>query len=61
MKGDTDKDSTLAEARAVAAREYLVQNFRFDDTRVKTAGLGKTGQDESTVAVLIYAPGVEGR
>ncbi len=57
MKGDTDKDRTLAEARALAAREYLVKNFRFDDTRVKTAGIGKTAQQGDTVAVLIYPPG----
>jgi outer membrane protein OmpA-like peptidoglycan-associated protein len=56
MKGDTDKDRTLAEARALAAREYLVTNFRFDDTRVKTAGIGKTAAEGSTVAVLIYPP-----
>lgn len=56
MKGDTDKDRVLAEARALAAREYLVRNFRFDDTRVKTAGLGKTKEEGSTVAVLVYPP-----
>jgi outer membrane protein OmpA-like peptidoglycan-associated protein len=56
MKGDTDKDRVLAQARAYAAREYLVQNFRFDDTRVKTAGIGKARDDGSTVAVLVYPP-----
>jgi phospholipid/cholesterol/gamma-HCH transport system substrate-binding protein len=56
MKGDTDKDRVLAEARALVAREYLVQNFRFDDTRVKTAGVGKTKEEGSTVAILVYPP-----
>jgi phospholipid/cholesterol/gamma-HCH transport system substrate-binding protein len=57
MKGDTDKDRVLAEARAYAAREYLVKNFRFDDTRVKTAGIGKNGEEGSTVAILVYPQG----
>jgi len=33
MKGDTDKDRVLTEARAMVVREYLVENFKFDDTR----------------------------
>jgi phospholipid/cholesterol/gamma-HCH transport system substrate-binding protein len=56
MKGDTDKDRQLTEARAMVVREYLVDNFKFDDTRLKTAGLGKTA-DESNggqVEILIY-------
>ena len=54
--GDTDKDRTLAEARALAVREYLVNNFSFDDTRLKTAGIGKTVEEASSVAILIYPP-----
>jgi outer membrane protein OmpA-like peptidoglycan-associated protein len=59
MKGDTDKNRPLTEARALAVREYLVENFRLDDTRIKTMGLGKSQQagDAGEVDVLIYAPG----
>ncbi len=52
-KGDTDKDRTLTEARAAVAREYLVNNFQMDDRRVKTLGLGKSG-DGSKLEILVY-------
>ena len=43
--GDTDKDRVLTQARAKVVRDYLVQNFKFDDTRVKIIGLGKSSED----------------
>jgi outer membrane protein OmpA-like peptidoglycan-associated protein len=54
--GDTDKDRALTQARAKVVRDYLVQNFKFDDTRVKIIGLGKSSQagEASGVKVLIY-------
>jgi outer membrane protein OmpA-like peptidoglycan-associated protein len=58
MKGDTDKDRVLAEARALVVREHLTQNFRFDDTRVKTAGMGKNKEEASSVEILVYPPAV---
>jgi outer membrane protein OmpA-like peptidoglycan-associated protein len=45
MKGDAPKGRLLSEARAQEVRDYLVQNFMFDDTKVMTMGLGKTAQD----------------
>ena len=41
MEGDTQKDLLLTEARAMVVREYLVENFGFDDTQLKTLGMGK--------------------
>jgi phospholipid/cholesterol/gamma-HCH transport system substrate-binding protein len=59
MKGDSDKDRQLTEARTMVIRDYLVQHFSLDDTRIKTIGLGKTEQagagDE--VEILIYPLG----
>ena len=52
-KGDTDKLKVLTEARAAVVREYLAQNFKLDDTRVKTIGLGK-GDQGDRVEILIY-------
>ncbi len=54
--GDTAKDRTLTEARAKVVRDYLVQNFQFDDTRLKIIGLGKSlkGEDASKVEILVY-------
>jgi phospholipid/cholesterol/gamma-HCH transport system substrate-binding protein len=56
-KGDSNKVHVLTEARAKAARDYLVQNFKLDDKRVKTIGLGKSksGEDSSKFAILIYS------
>jgi outer membrane protein OmpA-like peptidoglycan-associated protein len=54
-KGDSDADHLLTEARAKAARDYLVQNFNLDDKRVKTIGLGKTADEASKVEILVYA------
>lgn len=55
-KGDSDKMRLLTEARAKVVRDYLVQNFKINDKRVETIGLGKTksSDDRSTVAILIY-------
>jgi outer membrane protein OmpA-like peptidoglycan-associated protein len=54
--GDTDKDRVLTQARAKVVRDYLVQNFKFDDTRVKIIGLGKSPKagEASGVQILIY-------
>ena len=55
MKGDTGAEKTLTEARAMVVRDYLVKNFRMDDTRVKTIGLGKSPEAEASgVALLVY-------
>jgi phospholipid/cholesterol/gamma-HCH transport system substrate-binding protein len=57
MKGETDKDRTLSEGRAAVIRDYLAKNFRLDDTRIRTLGLGKTSDtDENGKAeILVYS------
>jgi phospholipid/cholesterol/gamma-HCH transport system substrate-binding protein len=42
LKGDTDKMLLQSQAQSTMVRNYLVQNFRLDDTRLKTRGLGKS-------------------
>jgi phospholipid/cholesterol/gamma-HCH transport system substrate-binding protein len=61
MKGDTEKDRTLTAARAMVARDYLVQNFKVNDTRIKTIGLGKSADvsEGSGVEVLVSSAGTE--
>ena len=64
MEGDTQKDLQLSQARAMLVREYLVNNFEFDDTQVKTLGQGKqpeTNQeaDWGCIQVLIFPTGTE--
>ena len=64
MEGDTQKDLVLSEARAMVVREYLVEKFGFDDSQLKTLGMGKqtnANKDAGwgTVQILIYPAGTE--
>jgi phospholipid/cholesterol/gamma-HCH transport system substrate-binding protein len=64
MEGDTKKDLVLTQARAMVVREYLVTNFGFDDSQLKTLGMGKqpgtiSGAASGTVQIFIYAPGTD--
>jgi phospholipid/cholesterol/gamma-HCH transport system substrate-binding protein len=64
MEGDTQKDLLLTEARAMVIREYLVENFGFDDSQLKTLGMGKqTGSnldaDWGSIQILIFPAGTE--
>jgi phospholipid/cholesterol/gamma-HCH transport system substrate-binding protein len=61
QKGDSDKDRMITQARSYAVREYLAQNFRLDDTRIKTIGLGKSqeaGEADrgAQVRIVVYPP-----
>jgi phospholipid/cholesterol/gamma-HCH transport system substrate-binding protein len=64
MEGDAQKDLVLTEARAAVVRDYLVENFGFDDSQLKTLGVGKqpdakSDADWGTVRIVIYRPGTE--
>ena len=64
MDGDTQKDLVLTEARAMVMREYLVENFGFDDSQLKTLGMGKQAganldADWGSIQILIYPAGTE--
>lgn len=58
QKGDSEKQLELSLARSGMVRDYLVQHFKLDDTRVKTLGAGKSSNapDGGEVQVLIYPP-----
>ncbi len=61
-EGDADKDQTLAEGRALVLRNYIVQHYGFDDTKLKTVSLGKqTGTPSKdnwgTIHILVYPEG----
>jgi phospholipid/cholesterol/gamma-HCH transport system substrate-binding protein len=63
-EGDTQKEMLLTEARAMVVREYLVANFGFDDSQLKTLGMGKQTNTNSegdwgTVQIFIYRVGTE--
>jgi|SRR5450631_4230262 phospholipid/cholesterol/gamma-HCH transport system substrate-binding protein len=62
MEGDTQKDLVLTEARAMVVREYLVENFGFDDSQLKTLGIGKQAganmdADWGSIQILIFPVG----
>jgi phospholipid/cholesterol/gamma-HCH transport system substrate-binding protein len=61
-EGDAQKKMQLTEARAMVVRTYLVENFGFDDSQLKTLGMGKQADTNSdgdwgTVLILIYPAG----
>jgi phospholipid/cholesterol/gamma-HCH transport system substrate-binding protein len=62
VEGDTQKELVLTEARSMVVREYLVENFGFDDSQLKTLGMGKQTAVNSdggwgTIQILIYPTG----
>jgi phospholipid/cholesterol/gamma-HCH transport system substrate-binding protein len=64
MTGDAQKDLVLTQARAAVVRAYLVGNFGFDDTQLKTLGMGKKiGANPDSgwgdLEIIIYPVGTE--
>jgi hypothetical protein len=64
INGDAPKELVLSEARAMVIREYLVENFGFDDSQLKTLGLGKQGgaaadPDWGSIQLLIFPAGTQ--
>ncbi|MGA9981766.1 MAG: MlaD family protein [Candidatus Sulfotelmatobacter sp.] len=64
MEGDTQKDLVLTQARAMVVRQYLVENFGFDDSQLRTLGMGKQAEANSdagwgSVQIFIYPNGTE--
>jgi len=62
MTGDAQKDLVLTQARAAVVRSYLVGNFGFDDTQLKTLGMGKKiGANADSgwgdVEIIVYPAG----
>lgn len=54
--GDSAKQLTVTRAQAVNVRDYLVQHFSFDDTKVKTLGRGKSKEAGAggKIEILVY-------
>jgi phospholipid/cholesterol/gamma-HCH transport system substrate-binding protein len=60
-KGDAEKEQVLTEARAAVVRDYLVKNFKLDDMRIRTMGLGKAGteNDSRKLEVIVYSVNID--
>jgi len=58
MKGDSEKELVTSQAQSAAIRSCLVQNFKLDDTLLKTMGLGKRSDsgENGRVQLLVYLP-----
>lgn len=58
VEGGSNEDRILSEARAKVVRDYLVDNFRLDDKRLKTMGIGKIEnagpKAKSQISILVY-------
>ncbi len=64
MEGDTGKNLVLTQGRALVVREYLVENFGFDDRQIKTLGLGKKSGTSpeagwGAIEIVVYPTGTE--
>jgi phospholipid/cholesterol/gamma-HCH transport system substrate-binding protein len=64
LEGDTQKDAVLTEARAMIVRAYLSENFGFDNSLLKTIGMGKQAganvdAEWGSIQILIFAAGTE--
>ncbi|MGO9274738.1 MAG: MlaD family protein [Terriglobia bacterium] len=64
MEGDTGKNLVLSQGRALVVREYLVENFGFDDSQLKTLAMGKkTGTSPENgwgaIEIVVYPTGTE--
>ncbi len=59
MRGDAEEMLRLTQARAMVVREYLAENFRMDDTQLKTFGAGKSpgvpAGSEGVIEILVAA------
>jgi len=60
--GDAQKDLVLTEGRAMVVREYLVETYGFDDSHLKTLGMGKQAETNSdagwgSVRIIFYPAG----
>ncbi len=57
-KGDAEENVTLTQARASVVREYLSNNYKLDDTKIKTKGMGEESADSTgqtnRIEILIY-------
>ena len=63
-EGDAQKQLVLTQARAMVVREYLIEHFGFDDTQLRTLGMGKQTDAKpdvgwGTVQIFIYQVGSE--
>src|SRR5262245_2095892 len=60
VRGETEENLVLTQARAMVVREHLAEHFKIDDQRMKTIGMGEDAatpdQKAARVAIVVYPP-----
>jgi hypothetical protein len=64
MEGDAQKDLTAYSGKGDGSARVPVENYAFDDSQLKTLGLGKqtgakTEADGGSIQILIFSGGTE--
>jgi len=61
LLGDQDQNLVLTQTQAMVVRNYLADKFDFDDSKLKTKGMGEVTPPEKGkehwIEITVYAPG----
>ena len=61
-KGAKEDNLKVSEARAMVVRQYLVKNFKVDDSRIRTMGTGESpAASDGRVMIVVYPGSGENR
>jgi outer membrane protein OmpA-like peptidoglycan-associated protein len=60
LRGETEENLVLTQARAMVVRQHLAEHFKIDDQRIKTIGMGEdpatSDKRAARVAIIVYPP-----
>ena len=60
VRGESEENLVLTQARAMVVREHLAEHFKLDDQRIKTIGMGEDpatpDKRAARVTVMVYPP-----
>lgn len=60
LRGETEENLVLTQARALVVRQHLAEHFKIDDQRIKTIGMGEDpatpDKRAARVAIIVYPP-----
>jgi outer membrane protein OmpA-like peptidoglycan-associated protein len=60
VRGETEENLVLTQARAMVVRQHLVEHFKIDDQRIKTMGMGEDpatpDKQAARVVIIVYPP-----
>ena len=58
LRGETEENLVLTQARALVVRQHLTEHFKIDDQRIKTIGMGEDSatpdKRAARVAIIVY-------